>query len=56
MAGSNWLPAHRRSSASASGFDIASRYARSVVIALYASQAHTIRASTGTASPTRPSG
>src|SRR3954466_4545817 len=55
-AGSNCVPAQRRNSASARGAGIASRYGRSVVMALNASQTEQMRASMGMASPARPSG
>src|SRR6185437_8395449 len=49
--GSNCVPAQRRSSASASGGVMATRYERSVVIASNASQTQTIRAPIGIAPP-----
>jgi hypothetical protein len=55
-AGSNWVPAQRRSSWSASGTLRACRYGRSVVMAENASQTQTMRAGVGIAAPARPSG
>src|SRR5262245_16659376 len=54
--GSKSVPEQRRSSAIASATGIALRYARSVVIALKASQQRTMRATSGISSPRRPSG
>jgi len=50
------VPEQAFSSSSAASSGIALRYERSVVIALNASQQHTIRASIGIWLPARPSG
>ncbi len=54
--GSNCVPAHARSSATAAGTDRADRYGRSVVMALKASQQQMIRAISGICSPALRSG
>ena len=54
--GSNCVPAHRTISSTASASVRAARYGRSVVMALNASQAQTIRATSGIDSPASRSG
>ena len=54
--GSNCVPAHFRSSATAASCESARRYERSVVIALQASHVQTMRATSGISSPASPSG